>query len=170
MAVSVFAGNARAGAQGQMFSAGDAYERFMGRWSGELAPLLVKFAGVRDGDAVLDVGSGTGALTAAVVVAAPSSRVIGIDPAEPYVAFARTRHPRDLVRFEVGDAQQLRFADGSFDRTVSLLVLNFIPDPAKALDEMIRVTRPDGTVAAAVWDYGQDMEMLRVFWGRSGIA
>jgi SAM-dependent methyltransferase len=164
MAVSVFAGNARGGAQGQMFSAGDAYERFMGRWSGELAPLLVKFAAVRDGDAVLDVGSGTGALTAAVVVAAPSSRVIGIDPAEPYVAFARTRHPGDLVRFEVGDAQQLRFADGSFDRTLSLLVLNFIPNPAKAVDEMIRVTRPDGTVAAAVWDYGQDMEMLRVFW------
>jgi len=54
--------------------------------------------------------------------------------------------------------------DGSFDRTLSLLVLNFIPDPAKALDEMIRVTRPGGTVAAAVWDYGQDMGMLRVFW------
>ena len=66
--------------------------------------------------------------------------------------------------FEVGDARQLVFANGSFDRTLSLLVLNFIPDPAKALDEMIRVTRPGGTVAAAVWDYGQGMEMLRVFW------
>jgi SAM-dependent methyltransferase len=147
-----------------MFSAGDAYERFMGTWSRELAPLLVKFAGVRNGDAVLDVGSGTGALTAAVAAVAPSSRIIGIEPAAPYVAFAQTCYPGDLVRFVVGDAQQLRFVDESFDRTLSLLVLNFIPDPAKALDEMIRVTRPGGTVAAAVWDYGQDMEMLRIFW------
>ena len=164
MAVSLFGGNAKAGAQNRMFSAGGAYERFMGRWSRDLAPLLVTFAGVRNGDDVLDVGSGTGALTAAVVVVAPSSRVIGIDPAAPYVDLARTRHAGDLVRFEVGDAQQLRFGDGSFDRTLSLLVLNFIPDRAKALDEMIRVTRPGGTVAAAVWDYGQGMEMLRVFW------
>jgi methyltransferase family protein len=128
-------------AQGGMFSAGDEYERFMGRWSRALAALLVKFAGVRNGDAVLDVGSGTGALTAAVAAVAPSSRVIGIDPAAPYVAFAQARHPGDLIGFEVGDAQQLRFFDGSFDRTLSLLVLNFIPDRSKALDEMIDRTR-----------------------------
>lgn len=147
-----------------MFSAGDAYERFMGRWSRTLAPLLVEFAGVDDGDGVLEVGSGTGALTAVIAAVAPSSRIIGIDPVAPYVAFARARHPLDRVRFEVGDAERLRFLDGSFDRTLSLLVLNFIPDPAKALDEMIRVTRPGNTVAAAVWDYGQGMEMLRAFW------
>jgi SAM-dependent methyltransferase len=160
MAVSVVGVRAQDG----MFSAGDAYERFMGKWSRELAPLLVSFARVHDGDDVLDVGSGTGALTAAVAAVAPSSHLIGIDPAAAYVAFARMRHPSDRVRFELGDAQQLRFADGSFDRTLSLLVLNFIPDRAKALDEMIRVTRPGGSVAAAVWDYGQDMQMLRVFW------
>jgi hypothetical protein len=136
----------------------------MGRWSRELAPLLVKFAGVRDGDAVLDVGSGTGALATAVAARAPSSRIIGIDPAASYVAFAQTRHPGDRVGFEVGDAQQLRFADGSFDRTLSLLVLNFIPHPTKALDEMVRVARPGGTISGAVWDYGQGMEMLRIFW------
>ena len=153
-----------AGAQDAMFSAGDAYERFMGRWSRDLAPLLVRFARVRDGDHVLDIGSGTGALAAAVAAAAPSSRVLGIEPAAPYVAFAQTRHGGARVRFEQGDAQQLRLADGSFDRTLSLLVVNFVPDPARALREMIRVTREGGTIAAAVWDYGQGMEMLRVFW------
>jgi len=147
-----------------MFSAGDAYERFMGRWSRALAPRLVTFAGVRDGETVLDVGSGTGALTAAVAAAAPSSRIVGIDPAAPYVAFAQARHPGELIGFEVGDAQQLGFVDSRFDRTLSLLILNFIPDPQKALNEMIRVTRPGGTVAAAIWDYGKGMEMLRVFW------
>lgn len=157
-------------APNEMFSAGEAYERFMGRWSRQLAPLLVSFAGVRDGHDVLDVGSGTGALSAAVARAAPSSRITGIDPAPSYVAFARTRHPGRQFRFEVGDAQQLAMPDRAFDRTLSLLVLNFIPDPGKALDEMIRVTRVGGTVSAAVWDYGDGMQMLRVFWDEAAAA
>lgn len=164
MLLALSAGATGDGHQNGMFSAGDAYERFMGRWSRAMAPLLVTFAGVRDGDALLDIGSGTGALTAALVEAAPSSRITGVDPAAPYVAFARARHAIDRLRFEVGDAQQLRFVDASYDRTLSLLVLNFIPSPAKALAEMMRVTRPDGVVASAVWDYGEGMEMLRVFW------
>jgi SAM-dependent methyltransferase len=162
--VGVLLSSTATGAQDKMFSAGDAYERFMGRWSRELAPLLVRFAGIRDGEALFDVGSGTGALTAAMLKVAPNSRVVGIDPSDAYVAFAQARHPGDQVRFEVGDAQQLRFPDKSFDRTLSLLVVNFIPDRGKALEEMARVTRPGGTVAAAVWDYGRGMEMLRVFW------
>jgi ubiquinone/menaquinone biosynthesis C-methylase UbiE len=147
-----------------MFSAGDAYERFMGRWSRKLALPFVQFARVQSGDSVLDVGSGTGAVTATVATISPSSRIVGIDPASAFVAFARAHHTGDLIRFEVGDAQQLQFADRSFTRALSLLNLNFIPDPRKALQEMSRVTQPGGTVAAAVWDYAQGMEMLRVFW------
>ena len=167
------------GGQDSIFSAAQAYERFMGRWSRGLAPLFVRFAGVRDGDTVLDVGSGTGALTEAVAKIAPSSRITGIDPAAPYVALARSsfdvaqndpepversRQGSRLIQFETGDAQQMRFDNAQFDRTLSLLVLNFIPDVRKALGEMKRVTKSKGTVAAAVWDYGEGMEMLRAFW------
>ena len=151
-------------AQPGMFAESAAYERFMGRWSRQLAPLFVTFAGGTPKDAVLDVGSGTGELALAIAASAPSARIVGIDPAAPYVKYAQSRAPGDRVRFEVGDAQKMSFPDATFDRVVSLLVMNFIPDHGKALDEMIRVTRPGGIVSAAVWDYGGDMQMLRVFW------
>lgn len=163
------AGQGRAGAtvpdaQPGIFGESAAYERFMGRWSRLLAPALVGFAGVRDGEDILDVGSGTGALSEAIVRAAPSARVLGIDPSNAYVAYAQSKAGTERVRFLVGDAQRLEAKDGSFDRVLSLLVMNFIPDPAKALREMSRVTRPGGVVAAAVWDYDDGMQMLRIFW------
>jgi SAM-dependent methyltransferase len=150
--------------QDAMFSEAQAYERFMGRWSRQLAPQLTRFAGVRDGDALLDVGSGTGALSAALAIAAPAGRIVGIDPAASYVAVVQASEAGKRVQFKVGDAQQMEFADATFDRVLSLLVVNFIPDVNKAMAEMKRVTRRGGTVAAAVWDYGEGMEMLRVFW------
>jgi SAM-dependent methyltransferase len=143
-----------------MFSEGDGYERFMGRWSRRLALLFVTFAGVTEGDRVLDVGSGTGALSAAAG-AVESVQVKGIEPSQAFVRYAQ-EHTEG--RFEVGDALALPFPDDAFDRTLSMLVLNFVPDAAAALQQMIRVTRPGGVVAAAVWDYGDGMQMLRTFW------
>ena len=150
--------------QREIFAESDAYERFMGRWSRQLAPLLVTFASVGERDSVLDIGSGTGALAFAIAETRPSARVTGVDPSTAYVRYAQARTSGDRVRFQVGDAQELQLPDATFDKTLSLLVMNFIPDPAKALGQMIRVTRPGGIVAAAVWDYGDGMEMLRVFW------
>ena len=145
-----------------MFVDGAAYEAFMGRWSRRLAPLLVAFAGVRDGTDVLDVGCGTGPLSRAVRDVAPQARVTGIDPSAGFVELARAAVPD--ARFEVGDAQVLPFGDASVDAALSLLALNFVPDHVRAAREMRRVTRPGGVVAAAVWDYGDGMEMLYRFW------
>jgi SAM-dependent methyltransferase len=141
----------------------DGYERFMGRWSSRLAPQLVSFASVNEADAVLDVGCGTGALSRAAA-AIPFTHVAGVDPSSSYISHAKKELADARIRFEVGDALALRFRGATFDRTLSLLMLNHLPDPAARLREMIRVTRPNGIVAAAVWDYGHGMEMLRIFW------
>lgn len=147
-----------------MFTAGEGYERFMGRWSRQLAVQFIAFSEVKDGNRILDVGSGTGALATALAKAAPSSEISGIDPSEGFVTYARKTSPSPRVQFEMGDAQAMRFPNGTFDRTMALLVMNFVPDHAKAIGEMRRVTRPGGVVSACVWDYDAGMEMLRFFW------
>jgi SAM-dependent methyltransferase len=152
-------------AEAKMFSASAGYERFMGRWSRLLAPAYVAFVGVKNGDRVLDVGTGTGALAPALEAATPSGEVVGVDPSEGFISYARKNAKSARVRFEVGDAQALQFKDASFDQTMALLVMNFVPDHTKAVGEMRRVTRPQGVVSACVWDYNAGMEMLRFFWG-----
>lgn len=147
-----------------MFLNAEAYERYIGRWSQRLAPRFMEFAGVVDGDRVLDVGSGTGSLALAVAAATRRSEVVGIEPSAPFVDYARTRTPDPRVRFEVGDAQSLPYADASFDKSLALLVINLIPDAPRAAAEMRRVTRPGGRMAGCVWDYGGGMTMLRAFW------
>src|SRR5688572_14094329 len=141
-----------------MFSTFDGYDRFMGRWSRLLAPAMVTFAEVEDEDRVLDVGSGTGALSFAVHDAKHAALVTGVDPSREFITSAAQRYSDPRVHFEVGDAQRLPFEDMTFDKTLSMLVMNFIPAPERALDEMIRVTRRGGIVAAAVWDYSGDMQ------------
>lgn len=150
--------------EARMFSASAGYENFMGRWSRRLAPAYVEFAGVRNGDRVLDVGTGTGALASALEASTASTEVTGIDPSENFIAYANKNARSGRMRFEVGDAQALQFKDASFDQTMALLVMNFIPDHKKAAVEMRRVTRPRGIVSACVWDYDAGMEMLRFFW------
>jgi SAM-dependent methyltransferase len=95
----------------------------------------------------------------------PHALVQGIDPSKEYVEFARSKNPvPNRVSFETGDAQAMRFPEASFHSSLSLLVFNFIPEPGKALREVCRVTKQGGRIAAAVWDYGGAMRMLRVFW------
>lgn len=142
----------------------DGYERHMGRWSRRLAPRLVEFAAIAGAEQVLDVGCGTGNLAFALAEALPGASIAGLDYSHDYVAHARGKIPAGArMDFRQGDAQALPYADGSFDATLSLLVLNFVPDPGRALREMYRVTRPGGVVAAAVWDFRGGLLSLRVF-------
>jgi SAM-dependent methyltransferase len=162
---NAFAQNAnKTEAEAKMFAASAGYERFMGRWSRLLAPAYIAFAGVKNGDRVFDVGTGTGSLAAIVEASMPASEVVGVDPSEGFIAYAQKNAKSPRVRFEVGDAQALKFKDASFDNTLALLVMNFVPDENKAVAEMRRVTHAQGTVSACVWDYDAGMQMLRFFW------
>jgi SAM-dependent methyltransferase len=142
----------------------DAYERLMGRWSRRLAKPFLDFTGLEAGERVLDVGCGTGSLTFTIPQAADIGRIDGIDYSETYVEAARQRNADPRITIAQGDVCALPFPDRSFDRTLALLVLHFIPESEQAAREMSRVTRPGGVVAAAVWDSYGGMPVQRMFW------
>ena len=133
-----------------MFTAADAYDRFMGRYSTFLAPQMADLGRVTRGVRVLDVGCGPGALTAELVLRTGAASVAAVDPSEPFVAAVRRRYPE--VDARIAPAESLPFDDGTFDVALAQLVVHFMRDPAAGIREMARVTRSDGVVAACVWD------------------
>ncbi|GEP38146.1 SAM-dependent methyltransferase [Nocardioides psychrotolerans] len=140
----------------------DAYARFMGRFSVPLGPAFADFVGVRPGQRVLDVGSGPGALTVELVRRLGEESVSAVDPSPPFVAGLAERLPGVDVRS--ASAEALPFADACFDATVAQLVVHFMSDPVAGLREMARVTRPDGVVAACVWDHDGGRSPLSLCW------
>ena len=142
--------------------AGTAYDRFMGRYSRELAPTFIDFARIEPRMHVLDVGCGPGALSERLAGIVGAEQVGAVDPSEPFVAACRERVRGADVRR--GDAEELPWEADAFDATVAQLVVNFMRDPLAGAAEMRRVVRPGGVVAACTWDYGDGMEMLRAFW------
>jgi ubiquinone/menaquinone biosynthesis C-methylase UbiE len=128
-----------------MFNARDAdnYERLMGRWSHRLAPLFIDHAGIADGENVIEVGCGTGSLTFTLPQKAALARLTAIDHSEIYLAAAKAKNNDPRIDLEQGDGCALRFADASFDRALSMLVLpSVVPEPELMVAEMKRVTRP----------------------------
>ena len=140
----------------------DAYDRFMGRYSGPLAAPFADFAGVASGQRALDVGCGPGALTVELVGRLGADGVTAVDPTEAFVAAAQERNPGVDIRRAT--AEELPFDDDAFDATLAQLVVHFMADPVAGLAEMGRVTRTSGVVAACVWDHAGGGGPLSAFW------
>jgi ubiquinone/menaquinone biosynthesis C-methylase UbiE len=146
------------------FSVHDAagYEQLMGRWSKKLAPLFIDFAGLANGEMILDVGCGTGSLTFALTKFADLAAISAIDYSPVFVEAANRRNTDPRVRIQQADACALPFEDCTFDRALALLVLHFVPEAGKAVAEMRRVVRSGGVVAAVVWDHLGGMPGMRM--------
>lgn len=143
---------------------GAAYESYVGRWSRLVAREFLAWLNVPPQSRWLDVGCGAGALSQAILDIASPLTTTGIDRSEGFVAYVREQIRDERASFEVGDAQALPAQSAYYDAVVSGLVLNFVPQPAKMVAEMRRVARPGGTVAAYVWDYAGQMQLMRYFW------
>jgi SAM-dependent methyltransferase len=147
-----------------VWATGEAYELYIGRWSRLVARDFIAWLGLPSGGRWLDLGCGTGVLTHAIAAGAGPMRVVGLDPSDRFVAFARGHVQDRRIIFQTGDAQALPFPEMTFDAVVGGLVLNFVREPAQALREMKRVLRPGGTGAVYVWDYAGEMQLIRHFW------
>jgi len=143
---------------------GEGYDRIMGRWSARLAEPFLDFSGCNDGEDILDAGCGTGSLTSALSRRINARSITGVDFSPIYIDYASRiiRDPR--ITFKVGDICALPFADHSFDRVLSLLVLHFVPQTERAVVELRRVARPGATVSAAVWDVRGGYVANRMFY------
>lgn len=144
------------------YGSGEAYDRYMGRWSSLLARQFLRFAGISTARCVLDVGSGTGSLTKVIANAVPVRRIVGIDPVQQFVHSARRNIRDPRVVFNRGQVERLPFTDNSFDAGLAQLCVHHFPDGRRAIREIMRVTRSGGVVAACEWDAGPGMEMFQV--------
>ena len=143
------------------------YERC---WRRQLEPahdLMLDMVTLSPGDRVLDVACGTGLVSLRLADAVGAEgEVVGIDISERMVETAR-RISADRgvghARFVHSGAEQLLFADDSFDAAVCALGLMYVPEPVDALREMRRLLKPGGSVAAAVWGARQRCGWAEIF-------
>ena len=126
----------------------EAYERAIGPLTAQSAEIMLDTAGVAPGCNVLDVCTGHGVL--ALAATQRGAKVCALDFAEAMVAAAHRNVPTAECR--QGDAQDLPYAEDTFDAVVCGYGIIHLPEPDRALVEMRRVLRPGGRVAISVWE------------------
>lgn len=143
---------------------GNAYDRFMGRWSKLITTEFLGWLDIAPARIWLDVGCGTGSITKLILQSQQPNGIIAIDASSEFITYARSAIASPVVDFRVGLAQSLDLDSSCIDAVVSGLVLNFVPQPENAILEMLRVTKRGGTIGIYLWDYADGMRMLRHFW------
>lgn len=141
---------------------GDAYDRFMGRYSQPLAARFADWLEVAPGQRAIDVGCGPGALTSILADRLGADHVRAVDPSAPFVEACRQRFPGVDVR--QGAAESLPFGDATCDVAAANLVVHFMADAVAGVREMRRVTRPGGWVGATVWDLAGSRAPMWPLW------
>ncbi|MDF1594632.1 MAG: methyltransferase domain-containing protein [Acidimicrobiia bacterium] len=121
---------------------------------------------------ILDAGCGPGSITCGLARWVPDGEVVGIDAAASVLEHGRSRANTegvDNVSFQLGDAYDLAFPDGSFDVVYAHQLLQHLGRPVDALGEFLRVLKPGGHVAVRDADYGTmthhpvDARVVRLF-------
>jgi len=126
-------------------------EKFVPALFKSWSPLVIEAADIGPGDRVLDVACGSGVVSRDIaVITGDDFPPVGLDIAAGMLEVANAIAPQ--IEWQHGSAEQLPFEDGSFDRVVCQYGLMFFPDKVKSLSEMLRVLRPGGRLAVAVWD------------------
>jgi len=146
------------------WASGDAYENNVGRWSRRVAPRLLEWLEAPPDNVWLDVGCGAGALSQTILRQTAPRELTCLDRSAGFIGHVRAHVDDPRVRFTVGDAQALPVESSTYDAVVSGLMLNFVPRPQQAVNDMARVTLPGGRVAVYVWDYADKMQLMRYFW------
>jgi SAM-dependent methyltransferase len=151
------------------WASGEAYEAYVGRWSREVAARFVPWLDAPVLGVWVDVGCGTGVLSAAVLERTSPASVLGVDASPDFVHLAATRVVDRRARFEVGDAAELPVETDTVDALVSGLVLNFLADRPAALAEWRRVLCGGGILGFYVWDYAGEMQLMRHLWDAAAV-
>lgn len=135
------------------YNDGVAYEESIGKWSQAAGLAFLQWLEPSSNQRWIDVGCGNGAFTELIVEQCDPFSIVGIDPSDAQLAYARNRlQSHSRVELRSGNAESLGTSPASFDTAVMALVIFFVPNPQAAVAEMRRVVRPGGTVAAYAWD------------------
>ncbi len=146
-----------------IWASGEAYEAYVGRWSRLVAHEFLRWLSAPPDLVWLDVGCGTGALAHTILETTSPHFIIGVDQSARFIDYAQSQLGPRVFGGTVHSAQNLGLKQESLDYVVSGLVLNFVPEPQRAVTEMARVAKGGGCVAAYVWVYGE-MQLMQYFW------